>query len=357
MKLSLAGNIRTHRKQRGLTQEQLAEVLGVTTGAVHKWETGQSVPELPLIVELADFFDVSVDALLGYAMKDGRSGAVVERLNACCLKRDPEALREAEKALKKYPNSLDVVRGCAETYLLFGSESHSAPLIRRGIELLQQELPLLSQNTDPTFSEYTVYGQIGSAYILLGEAEKGLALLKEHNIGGLFSNVIGINLALMLGRLEEAAPYLSATLVSSVCSLIDAVGGLAVLYCSRGEVDTAQEIVLWGRELLRGLKKEGGPDYQDKLQTELLALQAYTQSRAGMRGEALRSLREAAALARRFDASPVYSADAFRFAFVPESAVISDSLGRTAAESVEELLRCLNEPALHTAWKEVVDHG
>ena len=61
MELTLAQNIRSYRKQRKMTQEQLSEVLGVTVGAVHKWESGLSVPELPMIVEMADFFDVSED--------------------------------------------------------------------------------------------------------------------------------------------------------------------------------------------------------------------------------------------------------------------------------------------------------
>jgi transcriptional regulator with XRE-family HTH domain len=67
MKLTatLSKNIRQYRKERKLTQEQFAEVLGVTAGAVHKWEAGLSVPELNLIMEMADFFDLSVDALLG----------------------------------------------------------------------------------------------------------------------------------------------------------------------------------------------------------------------------------------------------------------------------------------------------
>ena len=63
MEMKLGGNIRAHRKARGLTQEQLAEVLGVTVGAVYKWEAQLSVPELSLIVELADFFDCSTYTL------------------------------------------------------------------------------------------------------------------------------------------------------------------------------------------------------------------------------------------------------------------------------------------------------
>lgn len=42
MEINLAGNILALRRQRGLTQEQLAEVLGVSVGAVYKWEAGDS---------------------------------------------------------------------------------------------------------------------------------------------------------------------------------------------------------------------------------------------------------------------------------------------------------------------------
>ena len=60
--------------------EQLAEALGVTAGAVYKWEAKLSLPELHMILEMADFFDTSVDVLLGYKMKDNRWAATVQQL-------------------------------------------------------------------------------------------------------------------------------------------------------------------------------------------------------------------------------------------------------------------------------------
>ena len=62
MKINLSDNIRYNRKARGVTQEQLAEVMDVSVGAIYKWESGQSVPELNKLVELADYFDMSVDS-------------------------------------------------------------------------------------------------------------------------------------------------------------------------------------------------------------------------------------------------------------------------------------------------------
>ena len=54
------------RKQRKLTQEGLAKALGVSNQAVSKWESAQCCPDIQLLPDLAKFFDVSVDELLGY---------------------------------------------------------------------------------------------------------------------------------------------------------------------------------------------------------------------------------------------------------------------------------------------------
>lgn len=65
-KLNIAENIVRLRREKKMTQEQLAEFIGVTKASVSKWETGQSMPDIMILPQLASFFDVTVDALLGY---------------------------------------------------------------------------------------------------------------------------------------------------------------------------------------------------------------------------------------------------------------------------------------------------
>ncbi len=64
MKMTIGTKIQTLRKQRGLSQEQLAETLGVSRQAVSKWEAGQSVPDIDKIVLICDYFGVTTDYIL-----------------------------------------------------------------------------------------------------------------------------------------------------------------------------------------------------------------------------------------------------------------------------------------------------
>ena len=84
MQVQLAEQIRTFRREKRLTQEQLAEVLGVTVGTVSKWEGGSSTPDLSLIMELADFFGTSVDVLLGYRQQSSSLASTLARLRQLC---------------------------------------------------------------------------------------------------------------------------------------------------------------------------------------------------------------------------------------------------------------------------------
>ncbi len=66
MTIKLAENLQLLRKEKGLTQEALAEVFGVTPQSVSKWELGLSCPDIMILPEIAEFYRVSIDELMGY---------------------------------------------------------------------------------------------------------------------------------------------------------------------------------------------------------------------------------------------------------------------------------------------------
>ncbi len=66
MYLKVSENIITLRRKKGITQDELAAFLGVTKASVSKWETKQSYPDILLLPQIATYFNVSIDELLGY---------------------------------------------------------------------------------------------------------------------------------------------------------------------------------------------------------------------------------------------------------------------------------------------------
>ena len=59
--LNIGGKIQARRKAMGLSQEDLAQLTGVSRQSVTKWETGQSAPDLDRLVEVSDVLGVSLD--------------------------------------------------------------------------------------------------------------------------------------------------------------------------------------------------------------------------------------------------------------------------------------------------------
>ena len=68
--MNLAEKINELRKKNNLTQEMLADMLGVTAQAVSKWERGVANPDLYLIPTLAEVFGVTADELLGISSRN-----------------------------------------------------------------------------------------------------------------------------------------------------------------------------------------------------------------------------------------------------------------------------------------------
>lgn len=351
MTMKLAENIRTFRKQRSLTQEQLAEVLGVTVGAVYKWEAGLSQPELSLIVEMADFFDTSVDVLLGYEMKENRLQNTIDRLKTYNHEKDISGLAEAEKALKKYPNIFDIVYYSARLYNNFSLEQETESYSARALELFELAGKLLPQNTDPKINETTLCGNMATVLLNMGKNEQAITLMQAHNAGGFYDSKIGLTMASDNLHPDQAQAYLSDALLQIVSLLIETVMGYSNLYFASGDYLSAKDMLSLVLPFFLGLKKDGQSNFLDKICSSFFVLLASTQQKLSRQEEARASLLKAKELAGAFDSSPNYHVDNLKFIKGKESSSCYDDLGTTAFEGIRSTLAALEDESLQELWE------
>lgn len=339
MTTNLAENIRTYRKERGLTQEQLAEALGVTTGAVYKWEAEKSLPEIGMLMEIADFFDMSVDVLLGYEVRKNDKENMLKRLNDSVQRRNlKEVEKEAEKALCKYPNNFKVVYTCASAYHRTGVDFKNESCFRRAIELYQKAILLLKENTDSEISLLSIHKNMAGIYMELGELETALTLLKSNNPCGLHNAAIGHLLAYSNREDDETMRYLSVALFDSIATQSLTVAGFLKVYIDRADYQLVIDITDWFLVSVRGLRVDGKHNFWMRSESLLMAIQGDMYCRLQKEEKAIDLLTEAKKLATQFDKNPYWGLENFRFIEMNEAWDIHDSIGETAILAIEKFL-------------------
>ncbi len=111
MKICFGENLKNLRKERKLTQEEFASFLGVSFQTISKWERGETYPDLIMLTEIADFFNVSTDELLGADKnyKEKEIQAYIELFDEMQLKDVASVLAEFEKAVIEFSNEYSIL--------------------------------------------------------------------------------------------------------------------------------------------------------------------------------------------------------------------------------------------------------
>ncbi|MBQ2734672.1 MAG: helix-turn-helix domain-containing protein [Clostridia bacterium] len=108
------------RKEKGLTQEQLAERFYVSSRTISRWETGSNMPDVDMLIELADFYDVDIREIInGERKSENMNNETKDTLKKVAEYVAEESKKRKEKLRTMLAGSTILMLIC---YLLFGSE-------------------------------------------------------------------------------------------------------------------------------------------------------------------------------------------------------------------------------------------
>ena len=125
MEIRIGENIKRLRLEKGITQEQLSEILGVSSVAVSKWERGETMPDISLLPKIAFYYQTTIDELLNYdacSVELQITEFIREHTEAAEAYRNDLCLELSREAYQKYPNDYrvmiiylwDRIGGCAD---------------------------------------------------------------------------------------------------------------------------------------------------------------------------------------------------------------------------------------------------
>ena len=355
MELKLAENIKRMRKEKGLTQEAMADALGVTVGAVYKWEADLSSPELQMLVRLAELFDTSVDVLLGYKAADNRKQAIIDRIYEYSAKKDPKAIEEAEMALAKYPNDYWVISAAANIYSNFGIEEkdRDRKKIRKAIELYEKASRIVPHDVNPKYGKLMLQGNIATLYYFLDETDKALEMLKDHNEAGVFDTKIASITAMRGDTSEDFRTMLINTFWESNSNIINITFSLLMFYKNSGDLSHMKTLARWAVDYVNSMRKTNDACFLDKLTASFLAAESYACLKSGEKDKAMSLLKEAKERADLFDQTQNFSTDIIKLFDNCHEGTLIDTLGKTAHESIEKLIALSGDRKFASMWKDL----
>lgn len=233
------------RKQKGITQDELANFIGVSKASVSKWETEQSYPDVTFLPQLASYFNISVDELIDYQpqMTKEDIGKLYKRLAADFTAKPFDAvLAECREIIKKYYSCFPLLLEMGillvnHVELIKGDPQQAVALIEEAKSLLirvkeeSDELPLIRK---ALFME-------GYCCLAAGDAPGALELLDGTVEAALPPEILLASAYHMTGRAAEAKSVLQVGIYQNIVVLFNFFPNL--LIASVDEPDKFEEIL------------------------------------------------------------------------------------------------------------------
>lgn len=179
MNLLIGKNIKRLRRERDLTQEEVATHLGISFQSISKWERGDGYPDITMLPALANYFGVSVDEIIG--MSEIAKSEKYDEINLLWADNNKKGLHYdnvnlMKQSLKIYPNNaLLLVQLSTSLEKLDGTDSEKSKYLKESIAVQEQ---ILRYGEDSEVRGATLYN-ICFAYWKNGEYGKALEQAKK----------------------------------------------------------------------------------------------------------------------------------------------------------------------------------
>lgn len=175
--MSIGANIKRLRREQDITQEQLAEYLGITSRAISQWECGRTTPDISQIPALCHIFDVTSDTLLGIGIEKNNEEIYKYMDQSCDYEKQGDFKSSAailREALRKFPKSHEIMM-CLANASIYANQGNDSNAYEEAFTLCKR---VLAESTK-SFVRYETLIILGRAYERAGRREEMLKLAEE----------------------------------------------------------------------------------------------------------------------------------------------------------------------------------
>ncbi len=180
--INIAKILHTKRREKGITQDDLAEYMGVSKASVSKWETGQSYPDITFLPQLAAYFNISIDELMDYApqmTKEDIKKLYHHMSSSFAMEPFDQVMMECHRIIKKYFSCFPLLFQMAillvNHHMLAKEKTEKEAILNAAAELC---IRIKTESDDVWLAKYATSFE-AVCYIMLQEPQEVLDLIGE----------------------------------------------------------------------------------------------------------------------------------------------------------------------------------
>lgn len=232
------------RREKGITQEELAEYIGVSKASVSKWETGHSYPDITFLPLLATFFNISIDNLVGYEPQMTKEDIRKLYLEICedfASKPFDEIYDKCKSITKKYYSCYPLLLQISTIYLNHFMLANSPELQKEVLTETEKICKRIITNCDTVKLAKEAQSVQTTVYLISNQPEKVLEIYGE-DLEPAKNELISISQAYqLLGKNDDALKALQVSMYQDLLGLTASTPHLIIL--NQNNIDMVNEIL------------------------------------------------------------------------------------------------------------------
>lgn len=236
--INIAKMLISKRREKGNTQEEIAAYMGVSKASVSKWETGQSYPDITFLPQLAAYFNISIDELMGYEPQMTKEDIkkLYHNLSSSFARLPFEdVLEECRKIIKKYyscfPLLFQMAVLLANHYMLAKEKKEQEDVLKETVELCKR----IRTETDEVWLAKEATSFEAVCYLILEKPQDALSLIGE-SIRPMSTDYEIVGQAYqMMGNISKAKEITQISMYQHLLSLLGTTPSYLMLYADNSK--------------------------------------------------------------------------------------------------------------------------
>lgn len=240
----LGERIANLRKERKISQEELADVLNTSRQAISKWEREESDPDIDRLKDLAVYFGVSVDYLLGYDLESTSVNNFIERIKENIENKKLDiSIDEIRLIVSKNSNNFVLLCYVLPYLQDYYGNKHESEINDLIIEYSKKAIAAYQIDNPFNVSLNSIHQLIASCYISAHKYDLAKEYLKENKVYG--ADVLLSKCELELGNNKEAEKIIAESFLDSISLVINSSVMQIVIHLRNNKYKDALELVNW----------------------------------------------------------------------------------------------------------------